>query len=101
MQPCCRVLFGVLGNSRFTDYIDLDLSRIIHFSFDPLSDLTSNEHHFFIVDLLRLYHDTNLTACLYSKGFLNALVGRADLLKLLEAFLSTLLRKVQPQDDEL
>ena len=29
MQPCCRVLFGVLGNSRFTDYIDLDLSRIL------------------------------------------------------------------------
>lgn len=62
----------------------LDLSGIIHLVFDPLSNFSCNEYHLFVVYLLGNYHYADFTACLDSVGFLNALVGGAYFLKLLE-----------------
>ena len=62
----------------------LDLSGIIHLVFNPLSNFSCNEYHLFVVYLLGNYHYADFTACLDSVGFLNALVGGAYFLKLLE-----------------
>ena len=47
-------LFSVVSNSALTDEIDLDLTWIIHFSFDLLSDLSCHEDHLLVVDDLKI-----------------------------------------------
>lgn len=49
-----------------------------------LADVAGKNLHAVVGDSLRLDHDTNLAACLNSVGFLDPVVGAADLLELFE-----------------
>ena len=79
-----RILFRVIYCAAFPDKIDLYLTRVFHFVFYALGDVAGKNLHAVVGDSLRLDHDTNLAACLNSVGFLDPVVGAADLLELFE-----------------
>ena len=64
-------LFCKVDCSAFSDYVNLDLTRIFKLVFNLLNDFTSEKNHLVITNCLRLNHNTNLTACLYSKCAVN------------------------------
>ena len=51
-----------------------------------MRNIPRKDDHIVVADLLRLDHDTDLTACLNSKGFLNSVEAVGNFLKLLETF---------------
>ena len=59
MRPLLPGFIGVLGNSRFTDYIDLDLSRYCKSSLDPLLKSLAIKNHIIVADLFRYNHGTH------------------------------------------
>ena len=51
----------------FADNADLDLTWVFQLCFDLFCDISCQEHHVRIVDLIRNYHYSNLSTCLNSK----------------------------------
>ena len=79
----CESLLCVIDHAAFANQVDLDLTRIVHFVFDLLGDLSCHQYHLLIVDDLRYHHDTNLTASLQCVALFYALIRRTDAFQLL------------------
>ena len=61
--------------------MDLDLSGILQFVFNPLGDLPGQQGHFILADHFGLDDDADLAAGLNGVGFLYPAEGRGDLLQ--------------------
>ena len=61
--------FCIFRDAAFADDIDFDLSGIFKLCFDLVRNISCDDDHLLVSDLLRLYHDPDFTSCLNGIGF--------------------------------
>ena len=81
----CLRLFRVICHSGLSDHADLDLARVFHFPFDLLGNVSRQQDHIRICDLLRNYHYTNLTARLNGIRITDPFKAAGDLFQLIQS----------------